>query len=268
MSLAGRHGGRLSTPYFHQFTSRHLKSLNTTQKRLNILFNELGFFTRPGQQERVPYPNNKPILYQLSPKGEEYLRDVEGLDFTNAPAIKRKHQDFEHEVMSSAISASCELNTLNSKYNFTPQHELGVSINMAIEGDTLKPDGAFRLSNLRNQVLVFREEDRGTEPLFSKAKRKSIEANLQLWKKAIGGGIYKDHFNVKHGALLLFSTVRQSRMERILDMIDSMFPNGCPYILLQNRPEFGWNFASPQVLNVLGTKCFRSYKKSPHFRFL
>ncbi len=229
MKLARRHGGRLSTPYFHRFTSRNLKSPNTTQKRLNILFNEHAFFTRPGQQERVPYPNNKPILYRLSPKGEEYLRDVEGLDFTNAPAIKRKHQDFEHEVMSSAISASCELNTLDSKYEFTPQHELGVSINMDIDGDSLKPDGAFKLSSNGKEVLVFREEDRGTEPLFTKAKRKSIESNLQLWKKAIGDGVYKDHFDVNHGALLIFTTVRHSRMDKILEMIESMFPNGCPY---------------------------------------
>ncbi len=267
MHFARRHGGKITTSQFHALTSTHLKSTQTTSRRLNFLTHYFGYFYCPLQQ-KTPVSRNRDLIYCLTPKGVKFLNSLDGCpNYEFAPAIKITEFEFEHGVMSSSISASMELNALETEYSITHQHEMGVDLKMQAVGD-LTPDGVSILSKSDNQIFLPREEDRGTEPLSSSnPHRKSIEKNLKQWKTAIEDGIYKDHFHVKCGAFLLFTTVNESRMNTIMnDLMPQIFGKRCNYILFRTIPEFGNPFRAPKVLNILNSP-WKMYG-NPDFQFI
>lgn len=252
-----QHGGRLTTSYFHELTSKDLKSKLTTSRRLKILARYFKLIYRPLNQ-RSPISRNHDLIYCLTKKGEKFLNSLsEGPSYQFGPRVKRSDGDFEHEVMSSCISASIELNTVGTEFEVLNQHELGVDITMG----ELIPDGVQMLKKPGKSTLLFREEDRGTEPLDSDdTKRKTIKKNLTQWKEVIEDGLYKDHFKVGTdcGAFLLFSTVNDQRIKNIQQKImKEVFPKGCNYILFSSFPDMGYPFRAPKVLNVLNRPWIR-----------
>lgn len=264
LSFIHRHGGRLPTSYIHDATSSHLANALTTSRRLKYLFHELKLIDRPLQQVETLDPRKNELIHELSDKGLKLLKE-EGLYRENAPS---PHGAFKHQVMLSCVSASLELNTLGTDLTFVPQHEvIQDALHMDVEGDKVAPDLVVKLVDEGKEVLLFVEVDRGTEPTdTNNMNRKSWRRSVQQYKKIIERGLYKDHYGVNCGALLLVITISPDKQQGILNVIRDEMPKGCNYILLKNIPEFGSYFRPPKVLHLLNTEWER-YNNTP-FKFI
>lgn len=250
LAFIHRHGGRLPTSYIHEFTAVEYGNLQATQVRLKHLFHELKLLERPFQQKETDKPRSNEIVHQISKEGLNLLKD-EGVYSEYSPTM---FGAFKHQVFQSCVSASLELNTLGTEFLFTPQHELGKDITMHVNGDKVTPDLVCMLTKGKKNLLLFVEVDRGTEAtISSNPNRKSWNRSVKHYKKIIGDGLYKNHFGIDAGALLLVITISKAKQDGILSVVKKEFPGNCNYILTQSIPEFGRAFKPPKQLDLLGT---------------
>lgn len=253
LAFIHRHGGRLPTSYIHNYSSSHLKSRQTTSRRLSLLYNELGLLTREPAQKETLDPRANEVVHTIDEKGIELLKE-EGLYFEHAPAI---HGAFKHQVFQGCVSASLELNAKEHGFEFVPQHELGPTT-MDVGQDRVTPDYVCMLKKDGKDLLVFVEVDRGTEATVSNNfNRKSWKRSIGQYRQIIGKELYKQHFGVSCGALLLVLTVSPDKQMGILDVIKKDMGK-CNYILVSYIPEFGREFKPPKELSLLHRTWYRA----------
>lgn len=238
------HGRKLPTSYIHGLTADENPSLKWSSFRLTKLYHK-GYLLRPKQQKKCYDPERNELVHQLSPKALDLV-----IQHPNA-LPPGKISEFLHETFLCCFSASVEL-CYREKY--APQYKLPYSFIDLGNNRTFTPDEVFTL-DISNRYICFLEIDRGTEPLRTKADRKSIYGMIEKYKEFLGnhklGFPYKQHFNTDRLPLLLIVTVNQSRAESILKIIREHYPNGCGHILVHTMPEFDTDdFHPPRVIDI------------------
>ena len=254
-----RHGGRLPTSYYHAFTAPEFPSYQVSQRRLMKLARardakDRKYIIRPDEQFDTKDPEWNDLISEVGPAADAVLEE-RGLWSPYFPTMRGS---FKHQVMGNCISASFELNCRGSEYTFKPQHvfceQAGKGIAMGVEGTAVVPDGLFGLVS-NKELDLFREEDRGTEPLRSqKPDVRDIDGMIDDYKIIIGKELYKQHFKTDARAMLLITTISATRANAILELIERKFPKGCSYIAVHFIPEFARKyFHPPKQLNMLTT---------------
>lgn len=255
-----RHGGRLPTSYIHNF--RGLKSLQVTSVRLKNLA-RAGYLSRPWQQFETKDPEYNELVHELTPKALDILKE-KGMFSEYAPTMNGA---FKHQVMLSCVSASFELNTLDTDIYYVSQIALLDRIKrdhqIELDGDKFTPDEVFALQIDGKEILCFLEIDRGTEATRSENfARKSWTRSIKQYRQLIGHKHYKERFGVEGGALLIVITISKFKEDGILEVVKEEYESGCNYILVHHLPEFGRLFHPPLVLNLL-THPYRRYNNTP-----
>jgi hypothetical protein len=225
----------------------------SVKERLSVLATDLNRLNR--YQVKSFNAFGSQLIYELNVDSASVL-DGRGMYSEYAP---RKHPPIEHALMVSTITASAEIETLQHKtYDFIPQHKV---INKPLEVQLerkLAPDGLFGLAIDGDMLNCFVEADRSTEPNYSKATRKSIESMVIAYKHLIGRKIYKEHFGMEGGALLMFATTTETKKRAFLEIVKEHFPNGCTYMLAAVFPDFGSDYKIPKPFPVL-TRAWSRY---------
>lgn len=256
-SFLHRHGGRLPTSYLYQLTKETHTNLQRASERMKDLARN-GYLTRPFQQFETADPEYNELVHELTPKAIEVLK-AEGLYSERVPS---PHGAFKHQVMLSCLTSSFELGAKDRGFAFIPQHKLGDPV-ITIDGDRVAPDGIFMLKIDGKELLVFLEVDRGTEATSSEnLNRKSWKRSIKQYKRLIRDGLYKEHFGVTCGALLLVVTISDAKVSGIKKVIADEL-GACNYVLLHSIPEFGRIFHPPKIIDILSVK----WKREGHGDF-
>lgn len=209
------------------------------------------------------------LVYELNENSIQILRE-EGRYSEFAPTCSGP---WKHRVMVSSITASIELATFGTTTRYIPQHEvldqLGASLRVPVtirndqlardEQHHLIPDAMFGLEydndGKKSYIFYVVEADRGTEPLKVKnLARKSYRRSIQQYRKLIGGKLYKTHFGLNSGLLVLNVTTSIERMQNLIDLVaETSELGGNTYMLFQASPLFGTYFKPPKPIPELLT---------------
>ena len=200
---------------------------------------------RPGQQKDNDRRRSALSIYAKSIYADELLKERS----LYQPQATVPSGPFLHQVFSSYMSASLEIAARQIKgMTFVPQYAYlksgDLSIPIELDGKTtlLRPDGVCGLEFNSKRLNIFREEDRSTEPHerpdLDKPNRKYTKLNIRQYQKLIGQGFYKEHFNLRSGAIVLYTTTRYGRRDSVVKFVHAHFPRGCNYMLHHAVPGF------------------------------
>ena len=263
------HHGPLPTSYLHAFSEHLARDRARTLKRLASLHHEANLLDRPAQQFDTLDARYNQLIYDLGPRSLQVLHD-EGIYRHDAPLPSGP---WKHRVMVACITASVELATRGTNTRYIPQHEilgkLGVGLRIPItlrhprtgrdEQHDLVPDALFGLEyrdgDRKSYIFYLVEADRGTEPLkASSLARKSFLRSIQQYRTLIGGKLYKEHFGLNAGLLVLNVTSSAERLQNMVDLVAETSESGRnTYLLFQAVPVFGTYFKPPQPMPELFT---------------
>ena len=258
--------GDLPTPFLYAFT-RHLgKDYTGLVKRLNLLFHA-GYLDFPQAQRDTENANSNHYVHRINTKSEGALFEYDLL----AEGVIRPSGPWKHQCMIACLTASIELATQSTKVRYIPSHEIlrktenGLRATISIKHPDTKqvtrhdlvPDGLFGLQYRTftgSKYLSFLiEADRGTERLNSdRTDLKTFKRNVLQYREFIGRGIYKNHFGLKCGMMVLTVTTRPSVMKNMIQLTRDVSTSGQnSFMLFQTAPEFGRPFKPTEPVEGL-----------------
>ena len=249
--------GDLPTPYLYAYTQHLGKDYTGLVKRLNVLFHA-GYLDFPPAQRETENANSNHFVHSINAKSESVLFDYDLL----ADHVVRPSGPWKHQCMIACLTASIELATQSTSIHFIPAHEIlqktdnGLRATISIKHPATKeitrhdlvPDGLFGLeyqtSTGKKYLSFLIEADRGTERLNSdRTDLKTFKRNVLQYHEFIGRGIYKNHFGLKCGMMVLTVTTKPSIMKNMVQVTESVSTSGKnSFMLFQTVPEFGRPF--------------------------
>ena len=207
-----------------------------------------GFLRLPSQQNQIAKADFNPYVYDLSRKGELYLKGI------GVPATVRPTGHWWHAFLTASITSAIEIEARRRGYRYIPAHEI-LNRNVATLAvphgrKKLIPDQLFAIDyggKFRSFVL---EVDRGTEPYQSEAARKSLEGMLcnyaELWAK----GDAQRHYGLKSSLLILLAFSNPTRAARCIELVSSKTPKLAPFALVQTVP-----CGFPKIIDMAAATC-------------
>jgi hypothetical protein len=255
-----RHGP-LSSSYLHEFSKHICRNEKRARDRLTDLFNEDRtphggpYLERPWQQFDTYDARYQELVYHLAPAAERALKEHNlWNDYAQRPTGPWKHR-----FMVASITSSIELATIvDPDLRYISQEEILTRAEARLrypvpfknprtgkaETRDLIPDALFGLEYQNANQPGYRffvvEADRGTEPSrSSRFNRKSFERNLLQYRQYVGQGLYKEHLCLKAGMMVLNVMTSATTMQRVLELMEEISPNGNSYMLFQVAEGFG-----------------------------
>ena len=236
--------GSLSSSHLHEF-SKHLNpNPRDARYRARDLYHEDNtlhggaYLSRPHQQFGTMDARYQELVYDLTPSSEKALADIGITPVSHAGW-------FVHQFMTAHITASIDLAT----DGFIPLHEItDQPLSVPIGEKTLTPDAMFGIKYGDNRRVFLLEADRGTEVIRSNSKnRKTKLQNFKQYRKLIGQELYKKHYSINSGLMLLYVTVSETHMNNLIDLLMELSNGkGNNYILFKTIPHFTRYFKPPK----------------------
>jgi len=270
--------GPLPLPYLYEFTKDIVSSWSTVKHRAGDLYHEDNtqnggpYLNRPDEQYRAIKCLYE--VYENDTAAEEYLKQHGLIPHASAPS---KKINYAHRLMVACTLASIRLGCREAGLQFVRGEELlqrapslGLKIPMTIshKGERtdkpLIPDGYFGIQYGNSAVRAFLlEADRNNEPAFTSGlDRTSYLRKLlqyqELFSRARGEPLYKEHFGLKSGMLVLNVMSSYAHMETVMALLLKLTDGkGSPYMLFKTAPVFADKFAVPPVMTELLTTPWR-----------
>jgi hypothetical protein len=243
------HGGILPMSYIIKGGPRSGESFVYARFRK---FYDLGIIDRPSTPFRS---SNSWANEQLQWLTDEALSYLEGKNLYSEWAPKLQ-PPLEHHMMCACTTASFEIGAKEKGIRFRAQQDLiQQPLQIPTSSKSLAPDGLFALDDL----VVFLEADRSTEPNSSSKYRQTIDLKIQRYKEIRDyPHKYKSHFNIKEDAVILFVTTTEAKRRAILNTIEKHYPKGCSYFLVHTLPMFGQDFQLPKPMDLLSVEYQRA----------
>jgi hypothetical protein len=273
-----RHGPLPST-FIHQFTKHVRQSEGRTKERLGHLYHEDNtphggpYLERPWQQWQTMNARYQPAVSEVTPFAEQVLKE-HGLlaeEFKPQAGVQ-----YAHRFMVACITASIELATKqDSTLRFISEQEvLARSPNKTLEipcsisytnprtgkrsalEKPLIPDALFGIEYGQGSYRFFMlEADRDHEPIRrADLQETSYLRKVLQYREVIEKGLYKRHFGMTAGMLVLNVTTNFQHMRNIIELVsDITNGKGSPYLLFKTMPQFGKYLTVPPVSHELLT---------------
>ena len=193
------------------------------------------------------------LVYDLTPSSEKALAE---LGVTPTP-----HAGWwVHQFMTSHITSSIDLAS-----DFISHHEITDQLSVPIGEKNLTPDAMFGIRYGKARRTFLLEADRATEVTRSNARRKTKLENFKQYRKLIGQGLYKNHYGISSGLMLLYVTVSERHMYNLIDLLMELSGGkGNNYILFKTIPHFTRYFKPPKPQPELYTE---PWKRAGHSDF-
>lgn len=232
------HHGPQSSVYLHALISDTHRSIDTTRRQL-LKLREAGFLTLPQQQKQTFRAEFNPLIYDITPKGIDHLRD-HGFD----TATIRPTGHWWHGFAVTAVSSAIDIEAARAGVRYISAHEVlnrtGAQIAIPIDGTKLIPDQLFALDYGGSFRAFALEVDRGTEPKTSLTKQKSWARSLALYDAAIRRNLPQQHYGLTAPLLLLWAFTSKSDEERFWRLVESRVPGVADRVVtatIGERPE-------------------------------
>jgi hypothetical protein len=273
LSKLHRHGP-LPSPYLRAFSKLLRNDERCATRRLADLYHETqtphngAYLDRPAQQFNTIDPRSNHIVYDLTARGQQALKDARAWS-QYAPKIAGS---WVHRLMTACITASIEIETLRrSDVRFIAQEEIlsragaalrfDVPFTDPVSGNTMSkpliPDALFGLQYNKPSGTYYRfffvEADRNTEANRSGSfERKSYLRTILQYRELIGRGLYKEPLQLTAGAMVLNVTTGHEHMRKLVELTGELSEGrGNNYMLYAAIPDFATPFKPPDILTDL-----------------
>ena len=275
-----RHGP-LPSHYLYEFTKDAAHDRIGFRKRLTAL-RRTGLLDCP-EQLNNPLIKTDFKVYILTKKSEEILRDAGKLNHFASPVSG----GYQHMFMAACITANIEIEAMKAGFRYIAQEEilakqtcpdetraamkpLALASSIAWEfsradgkkyahksARSTEPDQLFGI-DYGNGVRFFAlEADRGTEPLTRpNLSENSILRKVLSYKDILIRGEFKKRYGIPN-LYPLFVTTAEDRVDNMLALTRSIYPNGSNFLLFKAIGGFQFYFRTPPLLPELFTAPYK-----------
>lgn len=269
--------GPLSSEYLYQYTIERIGNRHNFSEALKALYDG-GMVYKPIQQRSTEYPDGHFHVYDLTQKGEDYLRKKGLLVDALRPTGK-----WVHQFMVSTITATIHIMCGRKGCCYIPPHAYLADNSLSYPVPFNWQDGSHTLSLIPDAVFAidygggsfiayFLEADRNTEAHKKTVKwnRKSDLRSIRQYGNFIGKKLYKKAYQRDARAVMLFITVAPGHAANFLDLVAEEL--GSPhYVAVGVQDAFQEPFYPPKLLEDLfegdlaraGREPFRIQKEDP-----
>jgi len=247
-----RHGD-LPTSLIHQYTQYlgMVKNLHATRRRLGKLFHERNtphngpYLDRNHNQQYTANSDYHFAVYRVNDRSIKALKEAR----LHVEHIPRHSNSWKHDFLRSCYSASMELMCLkhSEELEYIPHHEIVGRTGMdsfTVDGMHFTPDliHGIRYKDSGTARLYMVEIDCHTEQLRTTARKRFItfEKKLELYRKYIAGGVYKEDFGIRGGILLAVVTTNRTHMHNLMALAGNS-----NFMLFNTVPDFDFGFIPP-----------------------
>lgn len=233
----------------HALTADTHRDADTTRRQIQKL-RAGGFLFCPRQQRATENANFHAYIYDLTDQARAYLSDH---DLAEPSVTPGGH--WVHQFMTACVTGSIDIAARQAGVTYIPAQAIlarsGATLGTTIGGKKLIPDQLFGLDYGGSYRFFCVEADRGTEPKSSTAARKSARSSLEDYRAFIGDKLYKSHYGLTAGMMLLAVFSSRANERRFLETVPEVMGSRASYVLTQTVPEFHAAFRPPEVLTHL-----------------
>lgn len=217
-----RHGPQSSEFLFELTRDTHCCK-DTGLRRLQAL-REAGYLFLPPQQRQIAKADFHPFVYDLTPQGFEYLSYEQPLERHCRPT-----GHWWHGFWVASVSSAIEISAKLADNEYIPTARIldikGVSLGIPTSNGTVIPDQLFAIKAVDGYRAYALEVDRGTEPVRSKAARKSLQRSVLQYQEILDGKLHQRHYGLRCNLMVLwvFGSETRRRQFQELSSISSAF---------------------------------------------
>ena len=213
-----RHGPQ-SSQYLFDLTRDTHRCKDTALRQMQKL-RAGGFLRLPGQQRAIEHVDFNPYIYDLTKAASDFLFDRE----LEEPTI-RPTGHWWHGYTTSCVTSSVDIAAARQGVKFIPAHVIlarnNASYEIPLKNGKLVPDQLFALDYGGSYRAFLLEVDRGTEPMYSKAARKSLGRSLRQYADVIEKSLHSRHYGLKMNILNLWVFTSRTRQSNFLQLMDA-----------------------------------------------
>ena len=213
-----RHGPQ-SSQYLFELTRDTHRCKDTALRQMQKL-RAGGFLRLPGQQRAIEHAEFNPYIYDLTKAAQNFLvdRDLE------EPTV-RPTGHWWHGYTTSCVTSSVDIAAARQGVKFIAAHVIlarnDASYEIPLKNGKLVPDQLFALDFGGSYRAFLLEVDRGTEPINSKAARKSLGRSVQQYADIIEKSLHSRHYGLKMNILNLWVFTSRTRQSNFLQLLEA-----------------------------------------------
>jgi len=218
-----RHGPQ-SSEFFYEVTRDTHRCRDTSLRRLQIL-REAGYLRLPLQQRQIAKADFNPYVYDLTKLGWEVLANHQELERHCRPT-----GHWWHGYWVSAVSSAIEIASTRAGLEYIPAARIlaikNAPMAIPLSKSSLVPDQLFAIKYPDGFRAFALEVDRGTEPVRSRAARKSLKRSVEQYREVLDGKLHQRHYGLKSNLAVLWvfvSATRRSQFCSLLNERDKQF---------------------------------------------
>lgn len=219
-----RHGPQ-SSKFLFELTRDTHRCKDTALRRLQAL-REAGYLFLPPQQWQIAKADFHPFVYDLTPQGFEYLSYEQTLERHCRPT-----GHWWHGFWVSSVSSAVEIKAKQDGFEYIPAAQVlsikDVSLGMPLSTGTVIPDQLFAIKYDDGYRAFALEVDCGTEPVRSKAARKSLQRSVQQYREVLDNKVHQWHYGLKCNLIVLWLFQSNARAQQFADS----YEDGCRAIV-------------------------------------
>lgn len=242
-----RRFGPLPTHYIHALVGGSYKGL---YRRLDKLYDDTPYITRPPDQRRSPRSNSLYLTSMLTPLGWEHTT----IKYPNPP-----RDPIAHRFMRSTISASIYL-SLPEGYRFIDQQEIfthekctNPSLSFPLSnGSWLEPDDLFGIEWTEQGTKRFRffalEADKATESIYaSNIEKSSYGKKLSAYADILYRRSFREQWGIPNLRVLTVTTA-EKRVENMKLHLRKVTDKTDPFIFIAKDVFAGPEWKVPPIM--------------------
>ncbi len=217
-----RHGPQ-SSEFLVELTRDTHRCKDTALRRLQAL-REAGYLFLPPQQRHITKANFNPFVYDLTPTGFEYLSYEQPLERQCRPT-----GHWWHGFWVSSVSSAIEIEATRAGLEYIQAARIlaikDVQMGIPLSRGTVVPDQLFAIKYPDGYRAFVLEVDRGTEPVRSKAARKSLQRSVSQYREVLDLKRHQRHYGLKSNLMVLWvfgSKARESQFQELTDEFDTV----------------------------------------------
>ncbi|MEM9577150.1 MAG: replication-relaxation family protein [Pseudomonadota bacterium] len=227
-----RHGPQ-SSEFLYELTRDTHRCKDTSLRRL-LALREAGYLRLPTQQEQIAKADFNPSVYDLTAKGFEYRSYHQPLERHARPT-----GHWWHGFWVSSVSSAIEISTARAGLEYIPAARIlrikDVPMAIPLRQGKLIPDQLFAIKYPDGYRAFALEVDRGTEPVRSRAARKSLQKSVRQYGKVLERKLHQRHYGLKSNLWVLYVFMSQARQRQFLELLH---PEGDRYLTATCQPGF------------------------------
>ncbi|MFO6466248.1 replication-relaxation family protein [Jannaschia sp. KMU-145] len=212
-----RHGPQ-SSKFLYELTRNTHRCRDSALRRLQAL-REAGYLLLPRQQRQIAKAEFNPYVYDLSRLGWEVLADHQNLERHCRPT-----GHWWHCYWVSAVSSAVEIKAARADLSYIPAAQILAittsSMGLPLNKFTLIPDQLFAIKYPAGYRAFALEVDRGSEPVRSRAARKSLQKSVMQYQQVLNDRLYRRHWGLKSNLAVLWVFTNARRRTQFSSLLE------------------------------------------------